>query len=66
MPQSISAHPDFQTAATWAMNLLASGTEDIVADSGQTVGDVTTQTVSSLTYTNLAITYCQVDCLFVV
>ena len=39
------------------MNLLASGTEDIVADSGQTIGAVTTQTVSSPIYTNLTVTY---------
>ena len=59
MLQSIFAHPDFQTAATWTMNLLASGTEDIVADSGQTIGAVTTQTVSapSPNYTNLTVTY---------
>ena len=57
MPQSISAHPDFQTTATWTMDLLSSGTEDIVADSGQTIGAVTTKTVSATAYTNLTITY---------
>ena len=59
MPQSIFTHPDFQTAATWLMNLLASGTEDIVADSGQTIGAVTTQSVSvpAPAYTNLTVTY---------
>ena len=61
MAQSISAHPDFQTAATWTMNLLASGTEDIVADSGQTIGAVSTQTVSAPTYTNLTVTYYHID-----
>ena len=57
--QFISIHPDFQTAATWTMNLLPSGTEDIVADSGQTIGAVTTQTVStpSPAYTILTTTY---------
>ena len=57
MIQSISAHPDFQTTATWTMNILSSGTEDIVADSGQTIGTVTTQTVSSPAYTNQTVTY---------
>ena len=63
MSQSISAHPDFQTAATWVMNLLASGTEDIVADSGQTIDVVTSQTVSpsSPAYTNLTVTYSHID-----
>ena len=63
MFQSISAHPDFQTAATWTMDLLASGTEDIVADSGQTIGAPTTQTVTapSPAYTNLTVTYCDMD-----
>ena len=59
MFQSISSHPDFQTAATWSMNSLASGTEDIIADSGQTIGALTTQTVSapSPAYTNQTVTY---------
>ena len=57
LPKSIFAHPDFQTAATWTMNLLSSGTEDIVVDSGQTIGAVTTQTVSATTYTNQTFTY---------
>ena len=57
MLQSISVHPDFQTAAPWTMNSLSSGTEDIVADSGQTIGAVTTQTVSAPVYTNLTVTY---------
>ena len=61
MFQSISAHPDFQTAATWSMGLLSSGTEDIVADSGQTIGAVTTQTVSSPAYSNLTVTYYHID-----
>ena len=63
MLQSISVHPDFQTTATLTMNLLASGTEDIVADSGQTIGAVSTQTVSapSPAYTNLTVTYCHTN-----
>ena len=63
MFQSISAHPDFQTAAPWTMNLLTSGTEDIVADSGQTIGAVITQSVStpSPAYTNQTVTYYHLD-----
>ena len=36
MPQSIPAHPDFQTIALW-MNILTTGTEDIIVDSGQII-----------------------------
>ena len=63
MLQSISAHPDFQTAATLVMNLLSSGTEDIVSESGQTIGAVTTQTVSAAfpAYTNLTLTYYHIE-----
>ena len=61
MPQSISAHPDFQTAATWTMDLLASGTEDIVVDSGQTIGAVITQTVTAYAYTNQTVSYYDID-----
>ena len=61
MAQSISAHPDFQMATTWTMNLLAAGTEDIVADSGQTIGALTSQTVSASSYNNQTVTYCHVD-----
>ena len=61
MFQSISTHPDFQTAAPWSMNSLSSGTEDIVADSGRTIGAVTTQTVSAAAYTNLTVTYYHMD-----
>ena len=58
MLESLTAHPDFQTTASWTMNALASGTEDIVADSGQTIGAITSQTVSSASYTNMSVTYC--------
>ena len=63
MIQSISAHPDFQTAATWTMNILSTGTDDIVVDSGQTIGVFTTQTVSapSPAYTNQTVTYYHFD-----
>ena len=42
---------------------LPSGTEDIVADSGQTIGAVTTQIVTapSPAYTNLTVTYCHIE-----
>ena len=57
MPESLSAHPNFQTTASWTMGALASGTEDIVADSGQTIGAVTSQSVTSTSYTNVSVTY---------
>ena len=61
MLQSISVHPDFQTTTTLTMNILSSGTEDIVADSGQTIGAITTQTVSAASYTNQTVTYYHMD-----
>ena len=39
------------------MNVLASGTEDIVADSSLTIGAITSQTVASASYTNMSVTY---------
>ena len=59
MPQSISAHPLFQTDATWTMNLLPSGTEDIVVDNSQTIGAITSQSVSVPfpAYTNQTVVY---------
>ena len=61
MAQSISAHPDFQTVAPWTMNLLSSGTEDIVTDSVQPIGAVTTQAVSAPGYTNQTVIYYYMD-----
>ena len=41
------------------MNALASGTDDIVAESGQTIGAITSQSASdqTLSYTNQTVTY---------
>ena len=60
MVQSIQAHPDFQTISPIVMNILSSGIEKITPDSGQIIGAVTPQTVStpSPAYTNVTVTYC--------
>ena len=59
MIQSFSAHPDFQTAATWSMSLLSSGTEDITQDNGQTIGATTFQIVGvpSPMFSNMTIVH---------
>ena len=57
MIQSIAAHPDFQGTVAWTMNVVTSGTDDIVVENGQTIGAITTQTVTPFTYTNNTVTY---------
>ena len=56
MVQAKVAHPDFSDAA-WTMDLLTSGTDNIIVDSGQTIGSITSQTVSPQSYTNQSVTY---------
>ena len=41
------------------MNSLPPGTEDIVADSDQTIGDISNKVVSDPAYTNILATYSQ-------
>ena len=57
MAQSISANSDFQTVTSWSMIALSAGTDDIIVDSSQTIGAVTTQTALSQVYTNLTTAY---------
>ena len=57
MIQSIAAHPDFQTSASWIMSVLTPGTDDIVIDSGQTFSSITSQSVNPQVYTNIALVY---------
>ena len=61
MPQSIQAHPDFQISTLWSMNILPSGTESIVPESGQIIWGVISQAVNSITYTNQTVTYVPVS-----
>ena len=42
------------------MNVLLSGTDDIVTDSGQTIGSATPQSVMPASYTNATVTYCEI------
>ena len=60
MAQAISAHPDFQASSAWSMTILSQGTEDIISDSGQTIGSVSESSTVSATvppYTNLTLVY---------
>ena len=43
------------------MDALSAGTDDIVADSGQTVGAATSQSVAVPTYTNQTVTYYEIS-----
>ena len=43
------------------MNALSAGTDDIVADSGQTVAAVTSQSVAVATNTNQTVTYYEIS-----
>ena len=54
--QSLSAHPDF-SAAAWTMNTLNPGSEDVTLDPGQTIGSITSQTVSTTSYANQTVVY---------
>ena len=59
MIQSVFAHPDFQTTATWTMNALSSGIDDILLETDKTIGSVFTRTVStpSPMYSNVTVSY---------
>ena len=61
MPQSTQAHPDFQISILWSMNILPSGTESIVPESGQIIWGVISQAVNSITYTNQTVIYVPVS-----
>ena len=56
MPQSIDALPNF-SAASWTMDLLPSGTEEITLETSQTIGVVTSQSVTAKIYTITFPTY---------
>ena len=56
MIQSINAHPDF-SAATWTLNILPAGTDDVASESGQTLEAVSLQTVTLQSFTNNSVIY---------
>ena len=56
--QSIDSYSDF-TTSTYSINALATGTEDIVSESGVTIGSTTTLTPVSGTYTYQTVSYSQ-------
>ena len=44
-------HPDFITS-TLTMNILTSGTDDIISESGMTISSITSESVSAISYSN--------------
>ena len=58
---SIDYNTDFTTSTALSMTALSSGTDDIVAASGQTLGSAGAQSVSAVSYTNQTVTYSQVS-----
>ena len=58
---SIDYNTDFTTSTALSMTALSSGTDDIVTDSGQTLGSAGAQSVTAVSYTNQTVTYSQVS-----
>ena len=56
MIQSIEVHQDISTG-TWTMNALSTGTDDIISESGQTIGTPSSRTVNAASYTNQTVVY---------
>ena len=54
--QSIDSYLDF-TTSTYSINALATGTEDIMSESGVTIGSATTLIPVSGTYVNQTVSY---------
>ena len=57
MVESIDAHPDFTTENTWTINILQTGTDDIIPETGVTAGTISLKAVSLVVYTNQSLTY---------
>ena len=59
LAQSLSVHPDFTAVATWTMDTLPPGVDDITTDTTQTIGSASSQTVSDSTtsYSNITVIY---------
>ena len=53
---SIDYNSDFSTAS-WSMNTLSAGTNDIISETGVTIGAAISVTISYGTYTNQSVTY---------
>ena len=53
---SLNTHPDFSTTS-FTMNILTSSTEDIIADSSQSISSLIPLSVSSTSYLNQTVTY---------
>ena len=56
MINSIGAHPDF-SSSTITFSTLSTGTDDIVSESGVTISSISTDSVTSATYSNQTVTY---------
>ena len=61
MIQSIFAHPDFTIPADWTMNILPSGTEEILPISGEVLKDSTSYNITSYSNSNITATYISVS-----
>ena len=59
-PESIQAHPSF-TTSTLVMNALASGTDNIVSETGVTIASSVTETVTTTSYTDQPENYLSVS-----
>ena len=53
---SIDYNTDF-SADLWSMNTLSAGTNDIVSETGVTIGAATSIAISSASYANQSVTY---------
>ena len=57
MTQSIIAHSNFQTSASWSLNVLSAGTDDIIIDTSKSIGAIVSKVINPQIYSNLTVTY---------
>ena len=57
MIESVVAHPDLQTSASWTMDLLVPGTQEIIVETGQTIGTAISTLVTNPSYANQTVIY---------
>ena len=61
LPEDVNYHPDFQTTASFTMNVIPAGTDDITSEGLETLSSISSIAVTSPAplYSNLTITYVQ-------
>ena len=64
MPESIAANSAF-TSSTMVLNILQSGIDDIIQESGVTISSTTSYPVVSTSYTNQSVIYNKNVCIYV-